>query len=178
MKKRLIGIISGLVLLLVCSYAVIISSSAYLGARLFTAIQEYEDGNIYEQLLNRGADPNYRHPIDHKPGVKEWATAAMIGTPPSREEKMPLLIIACFNSNTEAARALLKHGANPNVDFANVSPLAAAIEASCPDIVQLLLEYGADRNHPVYGGQTPLQVARRTKNPRIVAFLEKAGVQK
>ena len=178
MRKRLTWIMSGLVILLICSYETIISNPAYLGAKLFTAILEYEDGEIYERLLSRGADPNYRHPVDAEPGIKEWTTALLVGTQPNHSEKMPLLFIACYNSNTEAARVLLQHGANPNIDFASVSPLGAAIEASCPAIVELLLEHGADKNHPVYPGQTPLQVARRAKHPRIVALLEQAGAQK
>ena len=58
------------------------------------------------------------------------------------------LHIAAFARNTEAARRLLKAGADPNAfataSFARVTPLGTCAFAGADEVAELLLAYGAD----------------------------------
>lgn len=71
--------------------------------------------------------------------------------------------LATENRNLEVVRDLLKHNANPNAVTENLPHTALQIAAreGCKEIVELLLEYGADINSPPAEefGATALQFA-------------------
>ncbi|RXM96356.1 Ankyrin repeat and SOCS box protein 9, partial [Acipenser ruthenus] len=87
-----------------------------------------------EALLHHGAD------IDHN--IKH------LGTP---------LYVACTKQNVESVKKLLELGANLNTE--GDTPLHAATRASRPDLVQLLLEHGADVKARNTEGKEPLDLA-------------------
>lgn len=70
-----------------------------------------------------------------------------------------LLVYACANGNVDAARTLLKRGANPDhVTKDCTSPLIAAATKGNVLLVDLLLEHNANVNVDAYG-VTPLIAA-------------------
>ncbi|KAK1167828.1 ankyrin repeat and SOCS box protein 9-like [Acipenser oxyrinchus oxyrinchus] len=87
-----------------------------------------------EALLHHGAD------IDHN--IKH------LGTP---------LYVACTKQNLESVKKLLELGANLNTE--GDTPLHAATRASRPDLVQLLLEHGADTKARNTEGKEALDLA-------------------
>jgi len=56
-----------------------------------------------------------------------------------------ILICNCANGDLEKVESLLKAGVNPNIK-PNNSPLATAINCFQPEVIKLLLKYGADPN--------------------------------
>jgi len=83
---------------------------------------------------------------------------------------------AAQNGDLEAAKKLLKAGANP--DAANrygVTPLSLAAENRDAAMGRLLLEAGADANHSSTAGETVLMTAARIGSPELVELLLKAG---
>jgi excisionase family DNA binding protein len=78
----------------------------------------------------------------------------------------------------EATRRLINQGANPNADEDGDSPLILAIHEDYPEIVELLLECGADPNiqGPFgRGGGAPLHAAVRRDSARYVKMLLARG---
>lgn len=81
------------------------------------------------------------------------------------------------------AECLLKSGISPNAyDHMGESPLRIAITANNPDMVALLLKYGATTNRPSKdfqtpdgcGNENPVDVAKEVGNPKIIALLQGA----
>jgi ankyrin repeat protein len=85
------------------------------------------------------------------------------------------LHLAAFAHNAEAARGLLKQGADPNVvaraSFARVTPLGTCAFAGATEVARILLEHGADPSIAESGGATPLDVARENGNGDLVELL-------
>lgn len=147
--------------------------------RFVNAIQDYEDGPIFEILLAQGVDPNYLDRTYSEPSIKEKLVALVAGgTPATGYEPMPLLFMACTNANEDAVKALLKHNANPNVAFLDgITPLIAATEAGSPRIVRLLLDHGAEINHRTTRGDTALKLARATQRASVISLLVERGAK-
>ena len=76
-------------------------------------------------------------------------------------------------NSTEArlplVRALLAHGADPNLHRPGDSPLNAAVRMDDAETVELLLQHGADPNDDEWPGTTPLLMAQ----PRCARLLLK-----
>ena len=83
------------------------------------------------------------------------------------------LHLAVFARNLDAARALLRAGADPNIvaraDFARVTPLGTAVFVGAIDIARELLDHGADPSIPE--GASPLAAARASKRDDMIALL-------
>jgi len=86
---------------------------------------------------------------------------------------MPLGLAAFFN-RPSTARLLVDAGANLHATARNsmkVQPLHAAVAARSPEIVQLLLERGADANARQQVGYTPLMGAASAGRDDLVSLL-------
>ena len=91
------------------------------------------------------------------------------------EKGIPILYVAIENRSADIVRILLENGANPdergNYDD-DSSPLHLAIRLGHYEITNLLLEYGADVNRAsVWEERTPIELAIKSENPRLVALL-------
>ncbi len=92
-----------------------------------------------------------------------------------------LLYVTDNTNNVEIARLLLKAGANPNIKgFGGITPLHTAVFKGNPEMVELLIEYGADVNaKDEMKGETPLDLASGlSSNEKIRSMLLKAGAKK
>lgn len=89
------------------------------------------------------------------------------------------LHIAAFARNTDAARALLSEGADPNAlataPFARVTPLGTCAFAGATEVARVLLEHGADPMLTADHGFTPLDSALANGNEELVALLRTHG---
>ncbi|MCH8822070.1 MAG: ankyrin repeat domain-containing protein [Planctomycetes bacterium] len=88
------------------------------------------------------------------------------------------LHLACFFSQTDAARLLLKHGAQTDIAvtaFGGVFALHSAAASRSTDIIQILLESGADPNTTQNGGWTALHAAAKHGDVAIATLLLEHG---
>jgi ankyrin repeat protein len=89
--------------------------------------------------------------------------------------------LAAFFGHRQAARLLLKAGADPNQASRNalhVTPLHSACAAGHAAVAGLLLQHGADPNAAESNGMTPLHTAAGTGNREIAALLLDAGADR
>ncbi len=113
------------------------------------------DAYFFDRLIAAGADPNL----------------------PGRAGNTPL-IIATYANNLEIVDKLLSAGSRVNdVNDAGYSALhfVASIKGINPEIVELLVEKGADVNQSAPDGLTPLKVACITGHADMAAYLYEKG---
>ena len=109
----------------------------------------FEFTEAVKLLLQAGADPNIEQHIT----VNE--TYIISNLPETHTIGVTALIYACSKRmNLEVVNLLLKANANPNQE--NAFALMIAAEQGYPDIVQQLLEYGADPNIRDNNGRTAI----------------------
>ena len=84
------------------------------------------------------------------------------------------LHLAAANGHTDCCKLLVRRKADVNAvcDFDGDMPLHRAVREGKTDIVSLLLEHGAVKDHKNLEGLTPIQLADRKKKADIVALLE------
>ena len=120
---------------------------------------------VVRLLLDRGADPKYAN------GAGVTALHA-----------------ACLAKNAEIARMLIEKGAPPNTiarrdakigdEVVDGTPLYYAVAAQQPELVEFLLDHGADANIPrPLEGRTPLILAVGLRNESIVTLLLTHGAK-
>jgi ankyrin repeat protein/mono/diheme cytochrome c family protein len=177
------------------------------GATPLMAAVAAEDGQGIRVLLDRGADVNAQPNMDEGGFIEgggrtplQWAAFR------GNETLLRLLLArganvndftliggaltqAAWGNHVAIARILLEAGAEVDQRdvLANFSPLhwAASSDYSSPELVNLLLDHGADSNaeggEPVDGflgvAQTPLMLARRRGETPIVKSLLNAGAR-
>jgi ankyrin repeat protein len=111
--------------------------------------------DVVEFLASRGADVN---------AVSRNTTFA---------RGVPILQSAVASGNFEVVRALLEHGANPDVlNPQEGTPLFVAAFEGNADMVRLLLDPGADASLKTKTGETPLDAAKKKGHSHIAALLE------
>ncbi|XP_072300140.1 ankyrin repeat and SOCS box protein 11 [Eucyclogobius newberryi] len=76
------------------------------------------------------------------------------------------LYFACLNRATASVRTLLLLGADVRLGCGQDSPLHAAVRGGEADIVDLLLDYGADGSLRNADGKTPLDIAEANSSVR------------
>ena len=113
----------------------------------------------FQQLLSKGADPNYRD----KNGDPQYRPVVM-------EQ-------AAVHKNSMFLQLCLEHGANPDIlDGYKSSPvIIGAAKHSRIVNLKLLVKYGANLNVQDKNGSTPLHTAIAVKNYDIAYFLVSNG---
>lgn len=87
-------------------------------------------------------------------------------------EGLTPLAYACCSGNTRIVQKLIKHGANVNAVGRTSSPLHCAVEYSYCDIVNILIDAGADVNtRPLETRTTPLHLAAKKATPHLARLL-------
>lgn len=82
------------------------------------------------------------------------------------------LLIAATNGHIGLVKLLLEYGATPNMrNFDGVRALHNAIFGEQVDIVKLLLQHDADPNIRDRVGNTPMDLAKRSRNNEIRSLL-------
>ena len=127
----------------------------------------YGDPISVQWLLDAGADPS---------GVKDYAAfhkKYQFGFEPS----WPLSLAARGEPTNDyfakIVRLLLKAGANPNLaEGEDVTALTLAAERGNLEIVVLLLDAGADKDHRTFEG-TALDLAVKNNHSQVAALLQK-----
>jgi ankyrin repeat protein len=97
--------------------------------------------------------------------------------------------LACFFGHVDAARALLDHGADVNMLSKNENIQTAAIHAAAAsneegtdestryELVELVLDHGADPNLRQGGGFRAIDAARQNGDKRVEALLRDHGAE-
>lgn len=91
------------------------------------------------------------------------------------EDGLRALDLAARENRGAAARLLLALGAKPDLaGDAGFTPLHRAAETQSLDVLRILIAAGADVTRRSTGGETALDVARKTKNQAAIDMLEAA----
>jgi len=103
------------------------------------------------------------------------------GSAVNAKEDSPLTEAASQDDSVEIVRELLKRGADVNAD--KDAPLFAACESCDEDLVEMLLEHGADPTVRSDDGTTAIQLVRENEDPPgdaegVVALLKEYGAKR
>ncbi|KAL8881935.1 MAG: hypothetical protein Q9198_000968 [Flavoplaca austrocitrina] len=175
----------------------IISTSTYDGESVsYSAINGHADEELIRILLAEGSDVNAR--MERTP----FATALQLAVSRRHEPAIrvllqygvdvnaqgggehqfgspggPALFVACLDKHTGIARLLLEHGADVNGNGEIGTPLMAALfnHGDAEELVELLLEYGANVNATTKGVGTALELAISEHPEAVMDRLPKAG---
>jgi ankyrin repeat protein len=173
------------------------------GGNAVVAAAEGGDLNTLRALLDHGGDPDSKtHIIESGAQVSALMMASLMGhidcvklllergaNVNLRTEHGNALSFAASANRHEVARLLLDRGIEPDVagqrllsfrrGDKGLTPLiyAALSERNDPTLVKWLIERGADVNAKASSGETPLSVAMKRGNTKIVAALVAAGAK-
>ena len=135
-----------------------------------------------ELLLQNGADPNRYHGMIHMAlqfGKEQFVEAFLRhgadANGISSEGHLSHLATAIFSCSPNMIRSLLEHGANPNFISAEGYPLHIAVRERNVDVVEILLDYGADVDISGESTITALQMAAARLDVKVVKFLIAQG---
>lgn len=124
------------------------------GRMALTRAMEFQHYDVAEMLLERGANPNVGSPLNTSSSP---------------------ISMAVTSGNIQLLELLLAHGATLAGSGCAVEPslLGSAAINQHVEMVQYLLDRGADPKVRTPCG-TPLQDAKRSKNPEVIALIEAA----
>lgn len=89
----------------------------------------------------------------------------------------PLHMAACYGDN-QAIEILLKHKAKVNAKDANgLTPLHYTVALSRYNSAQLLINKGADMNAKGRDGRSPLELAKNTRDKRMIELFRVRGAR-
>jgi ankyrin repeat protein len=134
--------------------------------------------SVVEALIKAGAELNHQtppgpEPITREPGAGGGSTGeGMIrsGVPPEGQRlagsgKLTPLLYAAREGQTEAARLLIKAGANLELaEYNGITALLMAVTNDHYDVARLLIEAGANVNAADWYGRQPLWAAVESRN--------------
>lgn len=159
------------------------AQSANKGTALVLAIVE-NNYEIVKLLLEEGANPNLIDAfgwtaLDYTDAKRNnkiinllIEKKAIRGNEP---ESIPELVQAFLDYDLEKAEELLMQGHNINQEFDNTNALIQSSELGYVDLVEILLDYGADINYKTKSGFTPLIVATNASIIDVVKVLLERG---
>ncbi|MBB6048243.1 ankyrin repeat domain-containing protein [Armatimonas rosea] len=181
--KRVLTIVAALIVLLLLGGGWMFANSPdVLNQQLVRAIQDKQSAAQLEVLLSHGANPNYTYSASkQEPSSLEKINSALSGVETARPGfGTTLLALACTQANDAAIDALLKHGANPNLEESTEVPLWIAVQSENLSLVKRLLDHGADPDRKLreYNNMTARQLAEETKKPELIALFKKASPPK
>jgi Ankyrin repeats (3 copies) len=128
--------------------------------RRFLAAAASGDIETLEQLLVDGVAPDA---VAEAPAPRTMASVATMF--PGGLPAMTGLMAAVLNGQANAARWLLARGASPDLDhFLFGSPVHAAATAGKPEVLQVLIEHGADVQRKTPHGLSALQIIGNTRS--------------
>lgn len=174
-----------------------------LGGNAITAAAEAGDLNTLRVLLDHGGNPDSTtHIVESGSGASALMIASQMGHIDCvklllergaklnlRTEHGNALNFAAFSDRHEVARLLLDRGIDADVAGQRIvsfrrgdkdlTPLiyACLTERNDPTLVKWLIERGANVNAKASSGETPLSVALRRGNTKIVSALLAAGAK-
>jgi len=145
---------------------------------LYGAAGRYNHARLTRLLLEAGADPNDGESLYHASEFDDPACLALLLEHGADPESVRYCIGRKLDfEDPDGLRAYLDHGADPNgLHPAFGAPLHKAVQnGRSLDILQLLLDYGADVNLRRADGRTPYALARRLGHAALAEFLLRRG---
>jgi ankyrin repeat protein len=139
--------------------------------------------NAMKVLIDNGANVNIDLPgwtslINLTVGNHNAHVTKMLLEAGADPDKGNPLLRAFENRSHELAEALLKAGADPNVEGqSKYRPIHYAAQNGAEGIMKMLLEKGVDINQQEYRGNTPLHVAIAHGQAKIVEMLLEKGAR-
>ncbi len=120
-----------------------------------TALFFANDTGVLKILLEGGADPNARD-------AKGEGVASVLLSP---------LWLYAADGHATVLRPLLEHGLDPDTNTLGLPALFFFVQLGSPDLVEVMLEYGADPLVLDPQGQTPIDVAESSGKLEIARIL-------
>ena len=124
------------------------------------------DATGVSKALDKGADPNEMvegdTPLSISIGDEDVMRILLkrgAGVNARNGKRLPPLAIAAGAGSIASAKLLIASGANVNDNFEGSHPLDYAVISDSEQMVQLLLDHGAEINPRNHGPSTPLMVA-------------------
>jgi ankyrin repeat protein len=106
--------------------------------------------DVIKRFLNRGLNPN------------------------TLVDDSPILMLAIRSHRYDIVRLLLEKGANPNIEYP-FSDRTAIFASEDPNIIDMLIRYGADVNKKIDNGDTPLSYFVLRGNIPVIKLLVSRG---
>ena len=153
-----------------------------LGCAVASANSGPSNQAVVELLLDHGATPDDRdlYLAGFAHDRHQLLPLLLERVPDVREIAELALAAPIGNDDVEGARSLLQAGADPGRyrdDDGQVTPVVcAAIHSGCSaELLELVLEYGADPNAAGSDGRAPIRLATAAGRPDLVELLRRYG---
>ncbi len=148
------------------------------GHTALTLAAKLNDEPIVRLLVDNGANINaQRFFSDSEMGIFTEEYKASDEFKRNQPKEKTALIYAAENKNFTSVKFLLENGADPNIQEWDEGRSALHMASDSPEIIKVLLEYGADTEAQTFGwgGFTPLMFAAIRDNCEAVKILLEHG---